>query len=277
MLSKLYIILSFLLLIGCGQNKKDSSKKSDMEPTSDNELIFHNNDIVLTTTDSIRDLYYRGLRSLKIPTHFEFPGFYKDAVGGKYIKLIMMDEDEAIESLQRIDKEKRYGFIQDSLITTFELFPEKKKLNYSYNEIIRLKHMDCDGENREYEYYFGNDSIAKSKYIKKLNKNKQIVLDLNFVNEHFSVPDIDVYLIDNFKFSVQKFNNNNWVTSDTLLIDIENFALDCFQVIDYKPNNDIVLVLFSGSNVGMIHYSYKYLVIIDINKDRSPRYEILTL
>lgn len=272
MLSKLYITLSFLLLIGCGQNGKTSSKKSDTKPTSDSELIFDNDDVVLTTSDSIRDLW-----SLKIPTHFEFPGFYKDPVDGKYIKLIMMDEDEAIEKLQRIDKEKRFAFIQDSLITTFELFPEKKKLDYSYNEIIKLKYLDCHDKNREYEYYFENDSIAKSKYIKKIDKNKQIILDLKFVNEHFSVPDMDVYLIDNFKFSVQKFNNNDWVTSDTLLIDIENFALDCFQVIDYKPNDDLVLVLFSGSNVGMIHYSYKYLVIIDINKDKSPRYEILAL
>lgn len=275
MLSKLYI-LSFLLLIGCGQNSKTSSKKSDMEPTSDIELIFHNDDVVLTTSDSIRDLYFRDLWSLKTPTHFEFPGFYKDTINGKYIKLIMMDEDKAIDKLQRIDKEKRFAFIQDSLITTFELFPKKRKLDYSYNEIIKLKYLDCHDKNREYEYYFENDSIAKSRYIKKLNKNKKIVLDLNFVNEHFSVPDIDVYLIDNFKFSIQNFNNNNWVTSDTLLIEIENFALDCFQVVDYEPD-DFVSILFSGSNVGLIHYSYKYLVIIDINKDWSPRYEILAL
>lgn len=275
MLNKLYIILLFLLLIGCGRNNDTSTKISDIESTFDNKSMFHNDDVVLATTDSIRDLYFRDLWGLKIPTHFEFPGFYKDTINEKYIKLIMMEEDEAIERLQRIDKDKRFAFIQDSLITTFELFPKKRKLDYSYNEIIKFKYLECNDKDREYDYYFKNDSIAKSKYIKKLDKNKQIVFDLKFSNQKFSVPDLNVYVVDNIDFSIQDFNNK-WISSDTLKIELESFALDCFQIVDYKKN-DFVLIFLSGSNVGMIHYSYTYLIKIDMSKDRNLKYEIMTL
>lgn len=294
MLNKTHIILLFLLSIGCYQKSIASSKVSGMELIFENESMsycdnireiraLYNDDINrnlsndeiknLYNDDFNRNLYTEYLKSF--PTHFGLSGFYKDSIDGKYIQLSIIDESEAVERLRGIDnKDEKNRFIHDSLITLIKLFPQKIKLNYSYNDILELKYLSCEGEGKEYPlYYDESESIAKSKYIKTLSENKQIVLNSKFVLESFSVPDMDVYLLDNIEFLIQNFDENKWISSDTLLIENFNFFLDCLQVIEYK-HDDHVLILLSGGNVGLINYKYEYLIKINFNSDKFGQYEL---
>ena len=146
---------------------------NDREDLSDDEIIdFYSKDIY-------KSLYYIYL--WRFPHFWNMPGFYIDTINQKYIKILLMDDWETLPRLELIidskleqitDQEEKYRFIHDSLITVYELFPKKKKLNYSYDEISKLKYLDCFDGYIEKEYYFKNDSIAKSQYIKPLGTNK---------------------------------------------------------------------------------------------------------
>jgi hypothetical protein len=251
-----------------------------------NNCYYNTEDLVDDETINYynRQIYERLYDNYLSYTHL--PGYLKDTVSGKYIILLMMNSTEFFpyvgfeieHRLEQItDQEEKYRFIHDSIITVYELFPERKRLNYSYDDFKKLRCVGyCNDEEIEQEFYFENDSIAKSRCIQSLSKNKRIVLNFNY---SFDLEDDrfkDEHFLDNIEFVIQNFSNNQWVSSDTLLFDKYSLSdFDCFRFIDYKPN-DFILFFFKTLNFrGPARYAVgKFLLKIDINNDKFLRYEV---